>query len=556
MIWALSDPLRFAAEQKAVAALGAASPWLVTANWIVTDGGIAVDFDIDLGDCLFDGRLTYPATFPLVPPVVAPRAERRWSQHQYGAGGELCLEWGPDNWLPDVTGADMIASAHRLVMGEAGGAITPVPSRHELTVGQEMRSEARRFVATAPLVERLAGLAGDQDATFGFRVRGSSWLVVLCTLDGEGEWADASIPEAVIKRGSKMSGRVVLVDAKPTGLGGSASELRTRLLGASAPADLDFEVLLCRGPGNEIWAAILSHSTDLAIELAVVPPDPRRRLDDEHATLGAASVGLVGCGSLGSKIATSLARSGVRRFTIVDDDVLRPGNLVRHDLDWHSVGRHKADALADRLRAIDASVTVTTRRHRLGGQESNMALDGAVSQLALCDLVVDATADGRAFNYAAAAVAEGRHPMIWVEVFGGGFGGLVARSRPGLDPGPQTARSRIEAWCRELGTEPPVADRDYGASDGEATMVADDAAVSVLAAHATGMALDILIGHSPSRYPTSAYMIGLADSWIFSQPFDTRPIDLGTPESTTAVPDYQDPAVKRALASLGELVAR
>ena len=44
------------------------------------------------------------------------------------------------------------------------------------------------------------------------------------------------------------------------------------------------------------------------------------------------------------------------------------------------------------------------------------------------------------------------------------------------------------------------------------------------------LAIDTLIPRNPSMFPSSVYMIGLAEGWIFDQPFDTRPIDVGTPQ--------------------------
>ncbi|MEI2768746.1 MAG: ThiF family adenylyltransferase, partial [Nitrosomonas sp.] len=58
------------------------------------------------------------------------------------------------------------------------------------------------------------------------------------------------------------------------------------------------------------------------------------RLPEEYDQLSKVRVGIVGLGSIGSKIAVSLARSGMRRFLLVDDDYLVPGNLVRHELSW------------------------------------------------------------------------------------------------------------------------------------------------------------------------------------------------------------------------------
>ena len=41
-------------------------------------------------------------------------------------------------------------------------------------------------------------------------------------------------------------------------------------------------------------------------------------------------------------------------------------------------------------------------------------------------------------------------------------------------------------------------------------MIADDADVSVIAAHAARMGIDLLIPREPSAYPDSVYMIGLS----------------------------------------------
>jgi hypothetical protein len=39
----------------------------------------------------------------------------------------------------------------------------------------------------------------------------------------------------------------------------------------------------------------------------------------------------------------------------------------------------------------------------------------------------------------------------------------------------------------------------------------------------------MLIPRDPSTFPHSVYMVGLASGWIFEQPFETHPIDVGAP---------------------------
>ena len=53
----------------------------------------------------------------------------------------------------------------------------------------------------------------------------------------------------------------------------------------------------------------------------------------ETTVLKDKSVAVVGCGSLGSTLALSLARAGVGRFHLFDPDRLDPVNIARHQAD-------------------------------------------------------------------------------------------------------------------------------------------------------------------------------------------------------------------------------
>lgn len=67
---------------------------------------------------------------------------------------------------------------------------------------------------------------------------------------------------------------------------------------------------------------------------------------------------LLGAGALGSAVAEMLIRAGVGRMTVVDDDVLEAGNLVRHTLTLAELGQPKATALAARLNAANPHARV------------------------------------------------------------------------------------------------------------------------------------------------------------------------------------------------------
>ena len=539
MIWYLENLQRFRDEREALERLATRAAWLVPGEWRMESSlRVVCDADIVTTARTYPITLEYPNHFPHSPPLVVPRGtSERWSSHQYGAGGELCLEYGPDNWHQDITGADMIESAYRLLQGEtpAPDQRAVVPTRHATTIGQELRSRRLRLLVTHQLLDVLTTVPDRAIVKGNVIGMYHKEAVVHVTstiklLDGT-EWSDPTIPEPIRYEGYEYP---MLVTRWPQAVDRPSISSAQALMHAIGVGDAfpdPYYVLLVQGTsihGYRLW------NDGQVNAISPIPPPPvSRRLDEGHAALVARRVAVVGGGSLGSKLALMLARAGVGTFLLVDADVMLPENLVRHDLDWRDVGAHKAAAVARRIQLVNPYAKCETRQHLLGGQESSGSIETLISSLSECDLIIDATAEARAFGYLCAAASAGKKPVLWAEVFGGGFGGLVARHRPSLEPDPASMRRSIENWCAERGVAPPPRAIDYETRESGPPMIADDADVTVIASHAARLAIDTLIPRNPSMFPHSVYMIGLAQGWIFNQPFDTRPIDVGPPSTTT-----------------------
>ena len=86
--------------------------------------------------------------------------------------------------------------------------------------------------------------------------------------------------------------------------------------------------------------------------------------------LHASSVSIVGCGGLGSNVAAMLLRSGVRRLTLIDFDVVDASNLNRQLFFRDQIGRLKTEALAETLRRIDPEADLTL--HSLRATSDNL----------------------------------------------------------------------------------------------------------------------------------------------------------------------------------------
>jgi hypothetical protein len=566
-MWWVSRMARFVSEMEAISELQAREDWLVNAPWRMENESFAlcVDADLQVGENLRPVTIKYPPTFPFAPPSITPRGTtERWSPHQYGEGGELCLEHRPDNWISHVTGAEMLQSVYRLLSSEDGTATggTPivVPSAHLHTLGQSLRNKTYRFVVTASMIELAAHHAKVLPAEFYMSFTEKSLAVGLTRiLDLEGsEWKNPELPNGVtcfslhkgfIAQFKEGAGSATLEAAIKEG----AKAIRALFVDENVfPFDDSETIVILVDSKIKVFRLYVDN---VVLECGVILPNPANRLLDLNARLNAKKVGIIGAGSLGSKVAISLARAGVKKFLLLDDDVLAPENILRHALDWRSVGHHKARALAESLTLLEPGVEVDARPFRLGGQDSSGGLAARLKALADCDMIIDATGNANAFNYAASVASDNSKPMAWARVFGGGYGGLIARSRPGIEPSPLMARSVIEAWCSNPQFPPAPQDvKDYQAvGDDDQPMVADDADVSAIAAHFTRLIIDTLIAPEVSSFDSSVFMIGLRKEWIFKSAFDTYPIDLGLPDGPQAqseITEEQRTAARDALVNM------
>jgi len=560
-MWWVKDPDRLQQELAAVEALREQLSWLIAVTpRLRKDLKFAFEFDMNVNGEAYQFELLYPAFFPETPPQVMPRDGRHLSGHQYGHGGELCLEYRTDNWAPSVTGAMMMASTYRLLAGEQPTADEHaiVPSAHSTSLGQELRHEAFRFLLTPALRAYMGSLPVDSycegqviEITAPRRIW-TAYVALLGTRE-EPEWRENGLP---IVEEKTLPCRLLRVDSLAAVPEAPDAVALDRLLAnvqapdfslaITAQAPLQF-LIIADTDSARMFLGFIADGQSIVINFRTVTlAEETRRLPETYGVLATKKVGIVGCGSLGSKIAASLARSGVGEFVLVDDDILTPGNLLRHELDCRSLGVHKVDGLESRLKAIAPGVNVSTRRVSLGGQEASGTTASVLEDLGRCDLLIDATADPQGFNFVAAVARNALRPMIWAEVYAGGIGGFVARLRPEIEPPPHAARHQYIAWCRGQGVPWHGDDRDYGGRDAVGRpLVADDADVTVIAAHASRMGLDVLVQSDASDFPHPAYVVGLRGAWLFEEPFDTRPIDF-VPDGpwATATPERTEQAIE------------
>jgi len=95
------------------------------------------------------------------------------------------------------------------------------------------------------------------------------------------------------------------------------------------------------------------------------------------------TVGIAGCGGLGSNCAISLARVGIGKLIVADFDIVTKANLNRQYYFTNQIGQVKSFALKDNINAVNIDCKVTAHQLKLDSKNiPNIFKD--------CEVIVEA----------------------------------------------------------------------------------------------------------------------------------------------------------------------
>lgn len=198
MIWWIKQAKRANSERYSIALLNEEVSWLLNIFWEFEDNQLIVKFDITHQNEIFPLKMVYPVAFPETPPIILTIDKKRISGHQYGNGGELCLEYRPDNWHSDITGSMMILSAYKLISGERSldGEKIEIPDGHNTTIGQEFRSSSNRYLVTPENIDFFYKLEPNRpyNAKVRWTLLQNKCTAIMETIENDGEniWSSKS----------------------------------------------------------------------------------------------------------------------------------------------------------------------------------------------------------------------------------------------------------------------------------------------------------------------------------------------------------------------------
>jgi molybdopterin/thiamine biosynthesis adenylyltransferase len=157
----------------------------------------------------------------------------------------------------------------------------------------------------------------------------------------------------------------------------------------------------------------------------------------ELKPLSKKQIAIVGLGCVGAPSVLEFARAGVGVLRLLDHDFVEPGTIARWPFGLAVAGLSKTDALKAFIRDHYPYSKVATWRHMIGNALDPQASDISVLNELLedVDLLYDASAES-GISYLLSDIARSKNiPYISVSTTPGGWGGRVARIRPGPNRG-------------------------------------------------------------------------------------------------------------------------
>lgn len=146
------------------------------------------------------------------------------------------------------------------------------------------------------------------------------------------------------------------------------------------------------------------------------------------ANLDQKTILLVGAGALGGDVADTLGKAGVKNLNVVDPDIIRSGNVVRHVAGLRAVGLNKPDAVRQLIHSHNPFVDV----HPLP-KDITRDLERLERLVGEADIVISTVADDKVEMVLNEAAVRLETTAIYGRALRAGSVARVFRIRPGRD---------------------------------------------------------------------------------------------------------------------------
>lgn len=384
-------------------------------------------------------RVEYPGAFPSMPPKVYASG-KLIPRHHHPVTGEICL-FGPGQtrWSATRSGAEAVDEAEEVIrMFSAGSSAVmldevPEPASAFYPYKEDAAILVPPGVATPPLTTP-SYLKG----SFRVRFRPVNGRGIILNARLQEWYGRADTPfNQWCSGGQEENGHLVWCP-NPLPILRGPHDLKELLRDLSLERRNWMAFIFPEQSGNTSgrrlgWVVLRTFANGTFHYVRTFPYRRNERMARVPGLDGLASkkVLFIGCGCMGSKIAVALAATGVQHFTLVDPDIMKPDNSVRHEVGVDGYGDPKVNALALRLSQINPLITIKGLRMRIGDIPSGAEEKAVVDLISSADLVVETTGSHGVSRWVNDICHYLAVPSLYATVTNGAWGGEIVRVIPG-----------------------------------------------------------------------------------------------------------------------------
>ncbi len=107
-------------------------------------------------------------------------------------------------------------------------------------------------------------------------------------------------------------------------------------------------------------------------------PDHMIQRSGGNVDISDKSIVILGCGSIGGRVAELLVMCGIKKLMLIDSDIFSSDNLFRHVLDSRYIGWKKVDSLADQLKSRFPYISIKAKDAKVSGLSESMLNHDAI----------------------------------------------------------------------------------------------------------------------------------------------------------------------------------
>lgn len=408
--------------------------------------------------------LAFPDSYPSSPPVVSDDGKcALLTRHQKPEDRVYCLFGGNDNsWYAKLNGGDVLREIERLFEDAKNGFPQDSGDKLPEPVSAKIISEMPGIVIVPPMIAGLLPQDRGKIARGTFRIRFPSVNNSKAPRGGvkrgvvsEAKFHDCpevtkggSIYENIVGSPTEQRGELYYLPTFPAEIHdtkGVLEELKRQ--GISISSNYAWFALIVpeeNGKRDEMrfaWLLFYQAKRQPLKSVKTVThhgPQIEPRLPN-LGWLWDQRVGIIGCGAIGSLVATNLASTGIGGFLFVDPDHMERSNAIRHAAGVDQFGVPKVNALLNRVAQINPELAVGNRliafHCRFGLTKLKLEeREKLILEVSKCDLIIQTTGLDGISRYLNELCLELGIPTIHVSVTNGAWSGEIVRSIPRKTP--------------------------------------------------------------------------------------------------------------------------